>query len=442
MSPAHIVFLLYGSRGDIQPGICLATELLRRGHRVTAVVPPNLVDLVASAGVPTVYPVGRDTDRQWSSDTALDAQRSRNPLTKARFALDTVVDGIRSFDDGLIRLFVDADPTTGKPPVHDVDRLVVAPICQARGMALADRLGVVLTVLRFAPMSPNSWYGPVPGVADGLGPRATRAAWRAYNSVVWSSTRHGENRFRRRIGLATMHRPCPDRLAARRIVQIQAYDPAIVPGLGDEWGSLKPIIGFLDLAAQDRRHLTEVSGHDTDLTAWLADGSAPVYVGFGSMPIADPDRISEIFCSVAAESGLRLILALGGRPGRDPQHPDVYHVGAVDHSWLFPQCAVVVHHGGAGTTAAVLRSGTPGVIYAFTAEQPFWANRIAALGVGVGRRFSALSRETVGEDLRVVIGDGIRDAAREFAAQMVTPQQAVATAAELVEERSRALATP
>ncbi|MGW0037426.1 glycosyltransferase [Gordonia sp. NPDC003376] len=435
MSTAHVVFLLYGSRGDIQPGVCLATELLRRGLRVTAVVPPNLVDFVASAGVPTVHPVGRDTDRQWSSDTALDAQRSRNPLTKVRFAIDTVIDGIRSFDDGLIRLFVDVDQTTGMPQVHDVDRLVVAPICQARGMALADRLGVELTVLRFAPMSANRNHGPL-GLTHRLGPQATLAAWRVYDRVVWSSTRHGENRFRRRLGLASMHQPCPDRLAARRIVQIQAYDPAIVPGLGDEWGTLKPIIGFLDLAARDRQHLAEVSGHDSDLTAWLAGGSAPVYVGFGSMPIADPDRIAEIFYSVAAEFDLRLILALGGSPGPDPQRPGVYHVGAVDHSWLFPRCAAVVHHGGAGTTAAVLRSGTPGVIYAFTAEQPFWANRISALGVGVGRRFSALCHSTVRDDLRGVRTSEIQDTAKEFAALMVTPQRAVETAAELVEGRS------
>jgi sterol 3beta-glucosyltransferase len=66
----------------------------------------------------------------------------------------------------------------------------------------------------------------------------------------------------------------------------------------------------------------------------------------------------------------------------DPLPADVFAIEAVPHDWLFPRCSVIVHHGGAGTTAAGLRSGKPNVVVPFAGDQPFWGKRVAALGAG------------------------------------------------------------
>lgn len=442
---AHLVFLLYGSRGDIQPGLCLALESASRGHRVTLAVPPNLVPLATAAGAGEVVPIGADTDRQWSSDEALDAQRTAHPLRTAKFALDTARSGIAAFDDAMMATFLDDDPT-----ITEVDALIAAPLCQARGLAVAEKLGVPLTVLRYAPMSENTVIGPIPGVTDGWTPHWTRRAWRAHDGVVWSLMRHGENRFRRRAGLHPVRTSCAERLNLAQIPQIQAYDPGIVPGLAEQWRpgpSIKPVVGFLDLPSRARAALDETSGADAHLVRWLDAGEPPLFVGFGSMPMADPAATRAMIAAAARRHGVRCVFAFGDRPGAQStssdsgafsaagESSDTYDVAAVDHSWLLPRCAAVIHHGGAGTTAAGLRAGIPAIVYSFTAEQPFWAGRIADLGLGTGRRFSHLTTETVFDDLAVARSASVRAAATEFAARMISPDHAVRTAADIVDAR-------
>ncbi|MGW5524719.1 glycosyltransferase [Gordonia sp. NPDC003950] len=430
---AHVAVILYGSRGDVQPGVSLAVELQRRGHRVSVAVPPNMLGFARNAGLATVVAIGRDTGTQWSSDEALNAQRSRNPWTRARFALATVRDGISAFDRAMVETFLGDDAA-----ITDVDMLIAAPLCQARGLALAERLGVPLTVLRYAPMSESGVIGPLPGVTDSWSPEWKRRSWRAYDRIVWWATRYSENGFRRRIGRPPARTGCPDRLGVLRVPQIQAYDPAIAPGLVAEWKAghaVKPIIGFLDLPAGARDHLAETSQGDAQLAEWLDAGDPPVFVGFGSMPVTDPQRVRSLIGVAAAELGVRCVFGLGASPGVDADDTSIYHVGAVNHAWLFPHCAAVVHHGGAGTTAAALRAGVPSAVYSFTAEQPFWAERIRTLGVGTGRAFSALTDESIRADLSVALTEKVRCVAADFAQRMVPPERAVAAAADIVEVR-------
>ncbi|WP_288814567.1 glycosyltransferase, partial [uncultured Gordonia sp.] len=148
MTSAHIAIVLYGSRGDIQPGICLALELQVRGHRVSALVPPNLAGLARATGVRDVHEIGLDSDTAWSSEDARSARNSRNPLARMAFALRTVRGGFDALDAALERLFI-----AGTAPLRDTDLLVVAPLCQDRGLAVAEHLGIPLTVLRYGPMS-------------------------------------------------------------------------------------------------------------------------------------------------------------------------------------------------------------------------------------------------------------------------------------------------
>lgn len=116
---------------------------------------------------------------------------------------------------------------------------------------------------------------------------------------------------------------------------------------------------------------------------FLAAGPPPVYVGFGSMVPRDPAATTGLVLGALRRAGVRGILATGWM-GETAQ-PLPHHVLALDdipHDWLFPRVAAVVHHGGAGTTAAALRAGRPAVVVPFFADQPFWAQRVAALGVG------------------------------------------------------------
>lgn len=428
----HIAVVLYGSRGDIQPGVCLALELLERGHRVSVAAPPNLVEFARTLGVDEVYPIGTDTHTAWSSEAAADS-RGRSPIARIRYALTTVRAGFAAFDRSLIGLFVDDDA-----PLRDTDLVVAAPLCQDRCLAVADKLGIGLVVLRFGPMSENGVLGAVPGLTDSWSPEWKRRSWRLADRVTWLATGWNEASFRRRLGVPRAFGPLPKRLSALGIRQIQAYDPAIVPGVAEEWGAVKPVVGFFDLAPGQRTALGESGGDSAELVSWLDAGEPPVFVSFGSMPIDDPEHLTSLFAGVAAELGCRVLFSLGPRRGIDPANPGVYHVGAVDHSVVLPRCRAAVHHGGAGTTAAGLRAGLPTMICSVTADQPFWASRIRALGVGFGARLRGLTAEVAGDGLRSILDPEVVFAAKRFAESLVAADRAVAAAAGVVESEMAA----
>lgn len=430
MTSAHIAIVLYGSRGDIQPGICLALELQVRGHRVSALVPPNLAGLARATGVRDVHEIGLDSDTAWSSEDARSARNSRNPLARMAFALRTVRGGFDALDAALERLFI-----AGTAPLRDTDLLVVAPLCQDRGLAVAEHLGIPLTVLRYGPMSENGLLGAVPGLTDRWSPEWKRRSWRLADRLTWAATGWNENRFRRRLGLDRARRPLPVRLNASGIPQIQAYDAEMVPGLAAEWDDRKPVVGFFDLPAGSRAGISEIDAGATDLGRWLAAGEAPLFVTFGSMPILDPEALIARWRTAARAQGVRCLIAMGDPTGVDPDDPDVFYVAGVDHASVLPRCAAAVHHGGAGTTAASLRAGLPTLVCAVTADQPFWGERVRALGVGAAVRLSSFTDDDARAGLAVLFDDGTRSAAAALARRMTPADKAVAAAADICEAR-------
>lgn len=118
-----------------------------------------------------------------------------------------------------------------------------------------------------------------------------------------------------------------------------------------------------------------------ELLDFLRSGDQPVFVGFGSMQLPDPEQLSELVARAVRQAGVRAVVQAGWA-GLAPSGGDVLVVDDVPHEWLFPRVAAVVHHGGAGTTAAGLRAGVPSVTVPVLLDQPFWAARLHRLGVG------------------------------------------------------------
>ncbi|MEM7593016.1 MAG: glycosyltransferase [Cyanobacteria bacterium P01_A01_bin.83] len=120
-----------------------------------------------------------------------------------------------------------------------------------------------------------------------------------------------------------------------------------------------------------------------DLIEFLNAGSPPVYIGFGSMSNREPKTITEVAVAAIEKTEQRGIISTGWGGISNIDLPNnIFKIDSVPHDWLFPQCAAVIHHGGAGTTAAGLKAGIPTIIVPFFSDQPFWGHRIADLGVG------------------------------------------------------------
>jgi sterol 3beta-glucosyltransferase len=119
------------------------------------------------------------------------------------------------------------------------------------------------------------------------------------------------------------------------------------------------------------------------LIDFLATGKPPVCIGFGSMTGQNPQTLAEMVSAALRQTKQRGILLTGwGGISNSDLPDDILHLEAVPHDWLFPKVAAVIHHGGAGTTAAGLRAGIPTIVIPFFGDQPFWGKRVEQLGVG------------------------------------------------------------
>ena len=118
------------------------------------------------------------------------------------------------------------------------------------------------------------------------------------------------------------------------------------------------------------------------LEEFLSEGPKPVYIGFGSMLSGDMTQTLSIILQAVRRAGVRAVISSGWAGAVIPPQEGVYVAGFIPHDWLFERVAAVVHHGGAGTTAAGVLAGRPTLVIPFGGDQPFWALRVRMLGLG------------------------------------------------------------
>jgi UDP:flavonoid glycosyltransferase YjiC (YdhE family) len=251
--------------------------------------------------------------------------------------------------------------------------------------------------------------------------------------VVWRMTKNAEDAQRRQLGLAKATVPAPRRIARRGAVEIQGYDQVCFPELATEWSQRddkRPFVGTLTMELS--------TDADNQVASWIDTGKPPICFGFGSIPVQSAADTVSMISAACAQLGERALICSGGTDFSDVPHPDhVKVVGTVNYGETFPACGATVHHGGAGTTAASLRAGVPTLILWSTDDQSIWGAQVEKLKVGTVRRFSDTSRESLVEDLRLILRPDYAKRAREIGTQMTKPAESVAHAADLLQNLAR-----
>jgi UDP:flavonoid glycosyltransferase YjiC (YdhE family) len=264
-----------------------------------------------------------------------------------------------------------------------------------------------------------------------------RSAMTVYEWLVSRGVKKLEDAQRRELGLPKATGPAPRRIAERGSLEIQAYDQVCFPGLAAEWAKWngrqppqRPFVGTLTMESP--------TDSDDEVAAWIAAGTPPICFGFGSIPVASAADTLAMISSACAQLGERaLVCAAATDFGDVPQFDHVKVVSTMNYATVFPACRAVVHHGGAGTTAAGLRAGVPTLILWMADVQVVWGAAVKRLKVGTARRFSSATEKSLIADLRTILGPQYAARAREIAAGMVKPAESVATAADLVENFAR-----
>lgn len=383
----RILLSTIGSRGDVQPMAALAVELRELGQEVRLCAPPDFRGWVESLNLP-FFPIGPEV----RSAAIAPAQGAPSRPTPEQ---------IRQMMEGTVATQFETIPKAAE----GCDVIVAGNALQIAARSVAERMGIRYVFASYCPVTlPSSRHAPPAVMAwTPKDPHADNRTLWAEDAERWTE-RWGPalNRHRAAIGLA----PVADvRGHILTDTPWLAADAALAPWpAADDPGVFQTGAWVL----HDRRPLPP------DLEAFLDDGEPPVYFGFGSV------RAPQDFGGTAIESarGLkrRAIVSRGWADvAATFAAADCISIGEVNHQALFPRVAAVVHHGGAGTTTAAARAGARQVVIPQHYDQPYWADRVHALGIGAAHASGAPTVESLTAALAVALRPEAATRARALA---------------------------
>lgn len=357
-----ITILALGSRGDVQPFVPLGQALQRAGHQVRVATFTAFAPLLQRAGL-TFAALPGDAQALLQSATQGGQLFGHSPAA----ALRSIA---RSYG-ALARKLPEAIAALG-----DTQLVLNQLPSFLFGGDLAEHLGVPWAVVAVIPIM-RTRFRPLVGFPHRLSwaPGYNQLTYRLGEQVGWQLFRSAVNRLRRQWRLA----PLPpwgtiSALYRQRVPFICGFSAHVVPRPPD-WGPQIHLTGWW--------YPEEPAWEPPEpLRRFLAAGPPPVFIGFGSMPVSDPARVTRLVIDAVQRSGLRAVLHAGWACLGGSLPPEVFPIDEAPYGWLFPRMAGVVHHGGSGTTGFALRSGVPSLVIPFAFDQPFWGQRTAALQAG------------------------------------------------------------
>lgn len=354
----NITAVTIGSTGDVLPFLALGQALGARGHHLKIATFPRFQSLVEAHGL-SFAPIHGDEDRMMAlligdGVTGMAYLRGLSTVlnqNKAEILAD-VCDACRSAD------------------------LILYTLLGSLAYHVAESWKIPCMRVLFCPLD-RTGDAPIPGM-----PALPLGRW--YNRLSYSLSDIGFSFFTRRelndwrvsLGLKKWGGRSYHAIFGKPVETLYAYSPSLAPKPA-EWGEHLHVTGFWRLNEE------APAPADEGLLRFLEGGDEPLYIGFGSMVGGSFEEMRRMILESLRTTGQRAILASGWRKlSADHLPPNVYCVGSIPHGWLFPRVRAVVHHGGAGTTAAGLHAGKPTLIIHFGGDQPFWGSRIDACGAG------------------------------------------------------------
>lgn len=370
----RVLLLTLGSRGDIEPFVALGVGLKAAGHEVTLCAGRRFGELVLHHGL-------RHAPMDDGFMDLLASQAGRDALARSGTFLGQVSSALRlARQVGPMQLRIQRDCWAAAQACRP--ELIVHHLKIMGAPDIAQLLGVPAVLVPLVPMvqPTTAWPCPVlPAAWDRVaGPAGRRLGYRLVNGLATGFGTGPVKRWRRERGLP----PRPPAIdlrhdaAGQPVLLLHAHSPALLLRPAD-WPAQAVATGFWRLPPDQAWQPPPA------LQAFLDAGPPPVYVGFGSMAGRDPAGLARRVVEALAQAGLRGVLARGWgglEASALPRH--VHLIDEAPHDRLLPQMAAVVHHGGAGTTAAGLLAGRPTVICPFFGDQPFWGRLVHAAGLG------------------------------------------------------------
>ncbi|KAG5071597.1 hypothetical protein JHK86_006808 [Glycine max] len=389
--PLNIVMLIVGTRGDVQPFIAIGKRMQDYGHRVRLATHSNFKEFVLTAGL-EFYPLGGDpkvlAGYMVKNKGFLPSGPSEIPIQRNQ---------MKEIINSLLPACKEPDIDSGVP--FKADAIIANPPAYGH-THVAEALKIPIHIFFTMPWTPTTEFPhPLSRVKQQAG---YRLSYQIVDSLIWLGIRDMINDLRKKkLKLRPVTYLSGSQGSETDVPHAYIWSPHLVPkpkDISDDpppsndffrhqhhrrnrgggegilsvleqeaffcfpfyWGPKIDVVGFcfLDLASNYEP--------PESLVKWLEEGDKPIYIGFGSLPVQEPKRMTQIIVDALEITGQRGIINKGwGGLG----------------NWLFIHL-LQVHHGGAGTTAAGLKAACPTTIVPFFGDQPFWGERVHVRGVG------------------------------------------------------------
>ncbi len=358
----RITVLAMGSRGDVQPFIAIAYHLQRAGFNVRMAANADFEKLIRSYGL-DYFSLGANIQEMVNTPEGQEMIRSGKFIA-----------GIRYFRKHALRQAEEIQRASWQA-CQQTDLLIYSAL-QLWGASIAQKLNIPSYPVFLIPFYPTRDF-PIPQGRMPDIPALNPLFYRVLMQVTWMLFRASVNQFRTdTLGLPPTPTGYQHVLGERQEPVLFAYGRHVLP-LPADWPKQARITGYCFLPPPPD---WQPPGN---LLEFISSGPIPVYIGFGSMSDREAVRKTQLVLKAIQHTGQRAILHRGwGGLQADRLPPGIFMIDSVPHEWLFGKVSMVVHHGGAGTTAAGLRAGIPSLVIPHFGDQFFWAGRVHKLGAG------------------------------------------------------------
>ena len=408
----------WGSNGDIRPLLALANGLIKAGHDVSLVV--SSIDnqrydaICRQLGIAyKQIPEHVDFDMEGFADRSFrmhPLQWLRALLDEAFFPSEQII-----FETAQA-LVAENDYVIGH---HFLYPLKLAALQQNKPFVSVTFCHAAIPSPKIAPL----------GFPD-FGPYLNPLCWKVLDTVFNWALKQPLTRLWRAEGYEPPANILTELLTSQQL-NLVAVDPLFCIG-SEAWQPFNRVCGFLNLTED-----AELWTFPDDLSAFLAQGPAPIYMTFGSLQKAVPEWSMDLFLKAVKLAGCRAIIQTSSEHyPAGSQIDNIYFIGKHPHQPVFKHCAAVVHHGGAGTTHAATRSGCPSVVIPFMDEQLFWARQLQKLKLaGTPLPAKTVTAEALANAIQATLmSTQYRNRAQE-AGQTMQADDGVVSAIQLLQER-------
>jgi sterol 3beta-glucosyltransferase len=383
----------YGTRGDVQPYIALAMGLMDKGHDVILAAPENFKIFVEGFGV-TFHPLYGDAEAMMNTPEVQSILRSENMIELMKYmfrALNKMKEPLRkSYYESISNVDFIVANTITLPIVSAIGEQ------QNKKIAWSFFMPPVVPTSAF-PMGDFdffnfSWYN--------------KFTYTIAQSFYWRFVKEETNEYRLALGLPILKENLIKHIGKQKPLDLYCISSHLISQPKD-WAENHKITGFLTIPVHKRE---EYFLDKAALTDWLQRGKKPIYIGFGSNGVGNPEKIAHILTEILSKTNERILFCTGwSMLDNLPKHDNLFVTKYVNHETFLPQCKVGVFHGGAGTLATMLRHNLPVVIVSFYTDQPTWGKIVEKKKLGVHIPIKKLTADKLMAAIELAQTDNIKN---------------------------------